>query len=116
MAVDKARDQPQADFIFIKQEKGHVKVLLNEIASLEAMGDYVKMSLADGTHLVTRRTLADLEARLPADRFVRVHKSFIVNTGMVATVGPSLIVLHSGSKIPIAKSYKAAVNKRMGIG
>lgn len=124
-AIDKARlrlqsrwivSRQKTDFLFIKHEHKHIRVPLRDIAYMEAMGDYIHIFLQDHSRLTTRRTLADLQVTLPADQFIRVHKSYIINVAMIRSVQPSLITLNSDEEIPVAKSYRAAVCRKLGIG
>lgn len=123
-AIDKARIRlqskwiarpPTTAFIFIKQEHSHVKVPLQDIAYLEAMGDYMQICLADHLKLITRSTLTEIQAKLPADKFIRVHKSFVINMAMIQAIHPSQITLSTGQEIPIARSYRSMVSTKLGI-
>src|SRR5690606_24910194 len=94
-AIDRARLRLQSrwimgrqktDFLFVRHEHKHIRVPLGDIAYMEARGDYIHIVLKGQPTLITRRTLIDLEATLPADQFIRVHKSYIVNVAMIRAV------------------------------
>ena len=84
---------------------------------LEASGNYVKLHTAKGSHLI-RETLSGLEARLDPAQFVRIHRSTIVNLDRVREMQPwfsgdYLVLLHSGAKLKLSRSYREAMENRM---
>jgi DNA-binding LytR/AlgR family response regulator len=70
------------DFIFVKSNLKKRKVFLNELKYIEALGDYVKL-VTDHESLVVLSTMKSFASLLPQDRFMRVHKSYIVNLDKV---------------------------------
>lgn len=80
-----------------------------EIDWIEAEGDYMKFHVAGKTHLM-RETMARLEARLDPKRFVRIHRSTIVNIDRLRKLSPSFageyaVVLHDGTKLKLSRGY-----------
>src|SRR5687768_6587424 len=67
----------QADHLFVKTGYEQIKVLYEEILFLEATGNYVSFVLKDKT-ILSRSTFAEASNMLPADKFVRIHRSYIV--------------------------------------
>ena len=80
---------------------------------LEAMGDYVKLHTPQRFFAI-HSTLKAVEERLPASRFFRVHRSFVVAIDKIDTIQNGILVI-SGKSIPIADAYRGALNKRMNI-
>lgn len=115
LELRKASINRQRDFLFIKEEDAFIKISCSDIAFMEANGDYVKIFRKDNSSLLTRKTMAEMENLLPS-HFIRVHKSYIANIESIASVSQLRITLHGGHEIPISRSYKDIVNKRMGIG
>lgn len=81
-----------------------------EIDWIEAEGDYMKFHVAGKAHLM-RETMSRLEARLDPKRFVRIHRSTIVNLDRVRKLSPSFIgeytvILHDGVKLKLSRSYQ----------
>ena len=81
-----------------------------EIEWVDADGDYLRIHTADGTHLI-RETMKDMAGRLPAERFVRIHRSTIVNAGVVRELIPRpnreyVVVLKSGARLKSSRSYR----------
>jgi two-component system LytT family response regulator len=84
---------------------------------LEASGNYVKLHTARGSHLI-RETLSGLESRLDPNLFVRIHRSTIVNLDRVKEMQPwfsvdYLVILHSGVKLKLSRSFREAMESRM---
>jgi hypothetical protein len=84
-----------------------------EILWLKAAGNYVEVSAQGAVHLV-RRPLADLLAELPADRFVRVHRSFAVNRNAIARIdskpsGDMVLSLRDGTEVPASRRFREAL-------
>jgi two-component system LytT family response regulator len=80
-----------------------------EIDWIEAEGDYMKFHAGGRTHLL-RDTMASLEARLDAARFIRIHRSTIVNIDRVKKLSPSFagdyaVVLQDGTKLKLSRGY-----------
>jgi two-component system LytT family response regulator len=81
----------------------------DEIDWIEAEGDYMKFHVSGRTHLM-RETMARLEARLDARRFIRIHRSTIVNLDRVRKLSPAFageyaVVLHDGTKLKLSRGY-----------
>ncbi|HVU26022.1 MAG TPA: LytTR family DNA-binding domain-containing protein [Opitutus sp.] len=81
----------------------------DEIDWIEAEGDYMKFHVGGKTHLM-RETMARLEARLDTKKFVRIHRSTIVNIDRMRKLSPSFageyaVVLHDGTKLKLSRGY-----------
>lgn len=98
------------DFIFIKSNLKNFKIFISKIKWIEAFGDYVKLNTEDETHLVLS-TMKSFENELPSEKFLRVHKSFIINIDKVdrfnskfAEIGVTKIPLSRNKKEDLAKA------------
>jgi len=85
----------------------------NDIRYLEAAGNYVRLHTATASPLL-RGTLAALEARLDPRRFVRVHRSFVVNVALIAELqvtrsGDYEVLLKDGGKVPMSRTFRDAL-------
>ena len=92
------------DFIFVKSNLKKRKVFLNELRYIEALGDYVKM-VTEHDSLVVLSTMKAFEAILPKDRFLRIHKSYIVNLDKVIRYNSKIIELEK-EKLPLSRNRK----------
>src|SRR5690606_21732223 len=98
-------------YLFVKTGYDQVKVDFDAIDYLEATGNYVNFVLGD-RHVLSRMTITECEALLPADRFVRIHRSFIADIGKVETIERHQLPVH-GSVLPIGVSYLAVMKQFM---
>jgi two-component system, LytTR family, response regulator len=102
----------------IFKSRGRILFLpVTDIRWIGAEGNYVRLCTATETHLL-RETMARLESRLDPRGFLRVHRSFIVNLKYVKEVrregsGESVVVLDSGHKVALGRSYRAYLNEQL---
>ena len=93
------------DFLFIKSESRIRRINFSEIHYIEGLKDYVKIWLKDEKKpVLSLSTLKALESRLPGDRFMRVHRSFIVNLETVKVIERGRIVFGE-VRIPVTEQY-----------
>jgi two-component system, LytTR family, response regulator len=112
--VERARpepDQTPPERIPIRTSRGTLLLPVEQVDWIEARGDYVRIHSAGRTDLV-RDTIAAFERRLPPQRFVRVHRSAIVNLARVREVcalptGEHVAVLQSGVCCRLSRSGRA---------
>jgi DNA-binding LytR/AlgR family response regulator len=97
--------------IFIKADKKVYKVNLDDILYLEALDDYVKVVTTETSYLVND-TLKSLQEELPAARFVRVHKSYIIAAAKIVFFEGNYIKIGSHD-IPIGASYREEIFNRL---
>jgi len=98
------------DMLTIKDGQRILRIGADEIAWIDAAGDYMCIHTRDDTH-VLRGTMHDLEQRLDPQRFARVHRSTIVNLARVKELRPHLngeyfLLLDSGQELKLSRSYK----------
>jgi len=93
------------DFLFIKSESRIRRINFSEIHYIEGLKDYVKIWLINEKKpVLSLSTLKALESRLPSDRFMRVHRSFIVNLETVRVIERGRIVFGE-VRIPVTEQY-----------
>jgi DNA-binding LytR/AlgR family response regulator len=122
-AIDKARVILQSnkeefklngdEFIFIRDSNIVRRLNLDDILFAEAMGDYVKLYTPQKFYAI-HTTLKAVEERLPASKFIRVHRSYIVALTKIDTIQDGALVIN-GKPVPVADAYRAALNKKMNI-
>ena len=89
-----------------------------EIDWIEAAGNYVRLHMGEESHLF-RETMNNIEARLDASRFVRIHRSRIVNTDRIkelqpAATGEYVVVLQNGTRLPLSRGYRDKLQEQLG--
>ena len=96
------------DYIMIKVEYSTVKVNFDDIRYIEGLKDYVKIYAGDRPH-ITKSTLKNIEQKLPSDRFIRIHKSYIVSIKHISKIENNRII-YGDKRIPVGDQYKDAFN------
>ena len=106
--------EEESPHIFIKSNLKKLKIYISRIKWIEAYGDYVKVITEEDNHLVLS-TMKSFENELPKDKFIRVHKSFIVNIDKIekfnskfAEIGPNKIPLSRNKKEDLVKAIESA--------
>lgn len=98
------------DYFFVNVEYSLVKVEFADIRWIEGLKDYIKIFLRSTSKpIVTRMSIKSLEEQLPASKFVRVHKSYIVSIPAITSVRKSSVFI-GAEEIPIGDNYKDALN------
>jgi len=105
----------ETDHIFVKSNSRFVKLRLEDIYFVEALKDYVVINTLEKRYTI-HSTMKDIEARLPGDNFMRVHRSFIINMERIAAIEQPNVILENDKKvIPIGGSYKEALSERINL-
>ncbi|HEX7017068.1 MAG TPA: LytTR family DNA-binding domain-containing protein [Cyclobacteriaceae bacterium] len=99
------------DYFFIKCDNKYEKVFYDEVLFIEALQNYVVIHARD-RKMITYMTMTGLEQRLPANRFLKVHKSFIVGLSHVRALDGNDILIGE-KRIPISRTLKDSVVSRI---
>lgn len=103
------------DILFVKSNSRLVKLNTRDIYFVEALKDYVVINLLN-TRYTVHSTMKDIEAKLPENEFIRVHRSFIVRVDKITAIDqPNLILENDKKVIPIGGSYKDDLSKRLNL-
>ena len=113
-----ANDKPEAgfqkekdDFIILKADHKFHKVFHHDILYIEGLKEYVTFYTTD-KKIIVLESLKKLEETLPSTKFMRIHKSYLINTGKVKTLYGNQVLI--GEKyLPIGKSYAEEVKGRL---
>lgn len=100
------QEQEQEEFLSVKADYKLLLIRIDEIRFIESEGEYVRIHLADKRKITTLYRMKNMEARLPADRFMRIHRSYIVNLGVIDSYMRGRIFLDDGRELPIGDNYK----------
>lgn len=93
------------NFIILKTDGMHRKIHLRDIIYLESQGNDIKITLSTSENLVSKSKITDLEMLLASKGFIRIHRSFIINTAFVTAFNNN--ELHLGTyQIPVGRSYR----------
>ena len=94
------------EYISVKADYKVSLVKISNIVYLESEGEYVRMHLDDGTTITTLFRLKNMEAALPSDMFMRVHRSYIVNLRCIKGYVRGRVFLSDTEYVPIGENYK----------
>jgi two-component system LytT family response regulator len=98
--------QATRDYLFVKSECKLVRILLSEIKYIESANEYIKIHLINDAPVTTLIRLKAMEEQLPKDKFMRVHRSFIVNLEKIKVIEHNRINFDPKVQIPIGEQYK----------
>ncbi|NKI32343.1 LytR/AlgR family response regulator transcription factor [Croceivirga thetidis] len=98
--------------LFLRSNKKHVQVRLNDILYIESIGNYINMILAD-KEIQVREKISEIKKMLPNNKFMQVHKSFIVAKNHINSIEGNRIFIKD-YVVPIGKTYKQNVNALLG--
>lgn len=99
-----------AAHVYIKADRKLHKIPVDEIAWIESLDDYVKIFLPQQT-LVTRENISSLASRLPA-RFVRIHRSFVVNSHFVRSFSAEGVTIQ-GKELPFGRAFRKSALQQL---
>jgi len=103
---------PWADsFLYFRSERKMIKVVLEDILYVESLKDYVKIVTLNGP-VVTKYAMSAMEAMLPEQKFMRIHRSFMVSVDKITSFSQTHIQL-AVAIIPIGKLYQREVIRKL---
>ena len=106
IAAPKLAIQPTTDFLFIRKNRKKVKVFLTDILYIESLKDYIRIYTNTETHTVKYSITAFQELLDP--RFLRIHRSFIINVDKITAYTKQDIEIGT-IEVPIGESYRNGV-------
>jgi two-component system LytT family response regulator len=106
-AAARPAGQPASRIVVRQGPKVHV-ITADKLDFVEAQDDYVSLR-SEGKSYLKQQTLADLESSLDPSRFVRIHRSYLLNLDRLARIDteggePKAVVLHDGTRLPLSRS------------
>ncbi|AXY73773.1 DNA-binding response regulator [Paraflavitalea soli] len=123
MAVIKAKERLEArqpavakeapDHIFIRAEYRIQKVDLDAIYYIEALRDYIGFHTPGGK-ILSLESMKKMEATLPAEKFIRIHKSYIINRNKIEFLDRGKVVIN-GQYLPVGETYREKFMAQIGI-
>ncbi len=109
-------EQPQSEManqhMFVKADSKMLKINYDDIWYVEAFADYVKIFIEEDKRIVTLQTMKSMDQNLPEDKFVRVHRSYIVAINKIKSIGTHDVQVGNKS-IPLGKNFKEAFSQKM---
>lgn len=118
--VDEAAESPAQQNRVVVKEGTRIRIIpVAKIQYIEAADDYVKIITADGSFL-KNRTMAFYEKSLSPYHFIRIHRSYLVNSQLITRIDAyekesHLVKLNTGAQLPVSKSGYAKLKEALGI-
>jgi len=112
----KDNKEESASFMFVKSAYKSIRVDFDNIKFVESQHEYIKIHLLSNESVTTKMSLKSIEELLPANKFVKVHRSFIVNFKEVSVIERNRIVFENKVYIPISEQYKDSFQKSIANG
>jgi len=101
----KTNESVSNEFILVKSGIKNHKININDILYIESLKDYIKINTIDGKSVTSKYKISDIEAELEGNCFLRIHRSFIINSSKISAFTTNEIEIN-GFEIPIGASYK----------
>jgi DNA-binding LytR/AlgR family response regulator len=105
-------NKPATSFIYLRVDRKMIKVLLHDILYIESDKDYVKVFTEKG-FIITRQTIASVEAMLSESQFIRIHRSYIVSVNKLKSFTAETVEI-GNKELPIGKLYRNNFLKLQG--
>ena|SRR5579871_6784897 len=114
--LQKVQESPSGPQRLVVRSRGKVEFLLvDEIDWIEAQHNYLHLHLGTQVHLL-RQTIGEIETRLPSGKFLRIHRSLIVNVDRIRCLqacgyGEYIVVLKNGKNLPLSRGYRDRLDR-----
>lgn len=99
------------EYISIKADYKTTLVRISDIVYLESEGEYVRLHLDDRSTITTLFRLKNMEAALPSEMFMRVHRSYIVNLQRIRSYVKGRVFISDSEYVPIGENYREAFQR-----
>lgn len=111
-AINQTEPDYKDAFIYLKADKKMVKVMLADILYIESLKDYIRVK-TDTKEIISYQKISFLEEKLPTDKFLRIHRSFIISLDKVQAFSATAVDVGK-TEIPIGRLYKNDVLQVLG--
>lgn len=122
-AIARAKDQYDSlqstidfsgtNYVFVKNNGALVKLHITEILWIDALGDYMTINTANKKYIV-HSTMKVIESKLPTDKFIRVHRSYLISIDNITAIDDNVVVIGK-QLIPVGAVYKENLTKRLNL-
>ncbi|MDO9152388.1 MAG: LytTR family DNA-binding domain-containing protein [Paludibacter sp.] len=107
----KEKAENETDEVFVKSDYKVVKVRFEDILYVESANEYIKIYIDKNEPITTLMRLKIFEEQLPVKKFMRIHRSFIVNIEKISAIDRNRIYIGSKTIIPVGEQYKETFQK-----
>lgn len=106
--VTTAEKESAPEYLFVNVEYSLVKLVIAQIMWIEGLKDYIKIHLNGAKSIVTRMNMKAMEDELPASKFLRIHKSYIVSVDYITAIRKSSVFMDD-MELPVGENYRDAL-------
>ena len=104
--LKKGSSSADEGFIFVRSGAGMIRIQLDDVLYIQSFMDYSKVHLSQGGTVIVSMPLKAMLEKLPHEKFIRIHRSYIVAVSQIQYIGKNKIVLFSNVGLPVSRSYK----------
>ncbi|MGM9733967.1 MAG: LytR/AlgR family response regulator transcription factor [Prevotella sp.] len=106
------RDYPEV--VFLRScSHGAKRIVIKDIVYIEAMKDNCRVFMSDNTHYHLTCPMKDIEDTLSPDRFMKVHRSFIVNLNLIDVYFYGFVIMITGAKVAVGDRFRNDLRNRL---
>lgn len=109
----KAITEDNANEFYVNIDRRLIKIEFNLVTIVEAKGDYIHIK-TEGKNYIVHSTLKKIEDKLPQDLFLKVHRSFIINTKKIVDIEDNSVLIGK-DVIPVSRSNRPELIKRLNL-
>lgn len=109
--TDPQKAGEETGWLFLKVDRKFIKLMISEILHIESLKDYVRVTSSSGS-VISYQSLTSLTEKLPADRFMRIHRSFTIALDKVNSMENNCVVI-DGKLIPISREHRQELLKKI---
>ena len=99
------------EYLFLKVDRKFVKIMISDILYIESLKDYIRVT-TKSTSLISYQSLTAITEKLPADKFIRIHRSFSIGIDKVNVIEGNCVEI-DGKLIPISREHRQEVLKKI---
>lgn len=110
-AYKKAKNATETACVFVRSEYKMLKVMFDDIEYVEGLEDYVKIHIKNQKAILTLATLKTFIEKLPSEKFLRIHRSYVIPVDEIVSVYNKKVLLKSRKELPIGITYSNVINK-----
>jgi two-component system LytT family response regulator len=111
MMKSKSPAHPSPEYFFVNADYSQIKLMFDDIIWMEGLRDYVKIYLKNNNKpLVIRGSMKSIEEQLPSNKFVRIHKSYLISIDSIKAIRKNSVFIKD-KELPVGETYREAVEK-----
>ena len=115
MLYNIVENKDNTEYIFVKSKSRLIKLNTNDVIYIEALKDYVVINTSAARYTI-HSTMKDIQKKMPEDKFLRVHRSYIVNLNKISEIeSPNLILEGNKKIIPIGGSFRDGLLSKINL-